>query len=201
MVAAPYPLRWPSGWPRTRPERRQEAMIEATFAQAVRRAMQEANLFHARTPLLSLNVPLSPHGTPLAGYGDTQPDDTGAALYFSFEGEPHVVACDHWSRVEDNIQAIAQTIETLRRLQRIGGFDLVRQAMKSFAVTVPEGGDESWWNVLGVPFDAPLHAAEAAYRGLVRKAHPDRGGSDEAMVRLNMAIHEARQLLKEQGGG
>lgn len=195
----PFPLHWPRGWPRTRPERRQEAAIEATFAQAVRRAMQEANLLHARTPVLSLNVPLGPHGTPLEGYGEEQPEDTGAALYFSFEGERHVIACDHWQRVEDNIQAIAQSLETLRRLQRIGGFDLVRQAMKGFLSTVPAGGDESWWNVLGVPFDAPLHAAEAAYRERVRTAHPDRGGSDEAMVRLNMAIREARLLLRDDG--
>lgn len=160
--------------------------------------MQEANLLHARTPMLSLNVPLGPHGTPLEGYGEQQPDDTGAALYFSFEEERYVIACDHWLRVEDNIQAIAQTIETLRRLQRIGGFDLVRQALKGFLSTMPAGGSESWWNVLGVPFDAPLHAAEAAYRTLVRKAHPDRGGSDEAMVRLNVAIREARQLLKDE---
>lgn len=198
-MAEPYPLHWPRGWPRTRPEKRQEATLEATFAHAVRRAMQEANLLHARTPMLSLNVPLGPHGTPLDGYGEAQPEDTGAALYFSFEGERHAIACDHWQRVEDNIQALAQTIETLRRLQRVGGFDLVRQALKGFALLEPTGDAESWWNVLGVPFDAPLHAAEAAYRNLVRKAHPDRGGSDEAMVRLNIAIREARLLLKDEG--
>ena len=64
----------------------------------------------------------------------------------------------------------------------------------------PPGGDkESWWSVLGVPFDAPLHAAEAAYRELVLVAHPDRGGTADAMSRLNIAISEVRLLLRIVG--
>lgn len=192
-----YPLRWPPGQPRTRPERRQAADIEVSFPVAQRRVMYEVNLLHGRGPVLSLNLPRGPDGQPLEAYHDNPPDDSGAALYFNLEGERYCVACDRWHRVEDNVQAVAHTLETLRRLQRIGGFDLVRQALKGFRSAHVPGEPESWWNVLGVAFDAPLHAAEAAYRRLVLTAHPDRGGSAEAMMRLNDAIREAREALKD----
>ena len=44
-------------------------------------------MLHAQGPFLSLNVPLGPKATPLEGYGDEPPDDSGAALYFNFDGE------------------------------------------------------------------------------------------------------------------
>jgi curved DNA-binding protein CbpA len=47
--------------------------------------------------------------------------------------------------------------------------------------------------VLKVPPDATLAQAEAAYRALAKSAHPDHGGSDEAMARLNDAIATARK--------
>jgi hypothetical protein len=197
-----YPLHWPEGRARTRPEQRLEAELEATFAQATRRVMHEARLLRLQGPVVSLDVPLGPHGEPLEGHGDRQPDDTGAALYFVFEGTRHCISCDHWHRVEDNIQAIALTLESLKRLKRIGGPEIAYQALGGFiAKTAAEGELESWWNVLDVAFDAPLYAAEAAYRKLVLSAHPDRGGSAEAMIRLNMAIHEARLRRRSKANG
>jgi curved DNA-binding protein CbpA len=41
--------------------------------------------------------------------------------------------------------------------------------------------------VLGVGQHAPRAQIEAAYRELARKAHPDTGGSNAAMARLNAA--------------
>ena len=46
---------------------------------------------------------------------------------------------------------------------------------------------------LHVANDAPLEVAEAAYRALVRKAHPDAGGAHLTMVALNGAIEQIRQ--------
>ncbi len=198
----PYPLRWPFGRPRTPPERRREAEIESTFALSVRRVMQESRLLRSQGATLTLNVPLGPNRTPLDGHGEGQPEDTGAALYFGYEGKRHCIAADCWYRVEDNIQAIALAIEVIRRLRRIGGPAMEALAIAGFAVGgLEQGGGESWWNILGVPFDAPLYAAEQAYRDLVLTAHPDRGGTAEAMVRLNLAIGEARQQLREPRSG
>ncbi len=47
--------------------------------------------------------------------------------------------------------------------------------------------------VLHVADDAPLEVAEAAYRALVRAAHPDVGGAHATMVALNVAIEQIRR--------
>lgn len=41
--------------------------------------------------------------------------------------------------------------------------------------------------------DAPLEIAEAVYRALVKKHHPDLGGNTETMQRLNAAIERIRK--------
>lgn len=46
--------------------------------------------------------------------------------------------------------------------------------------------------MLHIAEDAPLEVAEAAYRALSRKAHPDAGGNHERMKALNLAIEAIR---------
>lgn len=52
-----------------------------------------------------------------------------------------------------------------------------------------------WCRVLGLTLAATRAEAERAYRTLAKKAHPDLGGSTEAMQELNVAIAEARRSL------
>ena len=47
--------------------------------------------------------------------------------------------------------------------------------------------------VLGLLPGADLEVAEAAYRALARRHHPDRGGNPDVMRRLNWAIQEIRE--------
>ena len=47
--------------------------------------------------------------------------------------------------------------------------------------------------VLGLLPGADLEVAEAAYRSLARRHHPDRGGNPDVMRRLNWAIQEIRE--------
>jgi curved DNA-binding protein CbpA len=49
--------------------------------------------------------------------------------------------------------------------------------------------------VLDLPDGTTAAAIDAAYRELAATAHPDRGGSDAAMARLNLARDQARQSL------
>jgi curved DNA-binding protein CbpA len=57
--------------------------------------------------------------------------------------------------------------------------------------------------MLGVRPGATLEEAEAAYSRLALVHHPDRGGSDEQMAKLNAAIEKARKespdYLKRSG--
>lgn len=52
------------------------------------------------------------------------------------------------------------------------------------------------WQVLGLPPDANVPAVKAAFRLLVRRAHPDHGGTTEAFVRLKKAYDDALMLAK-----
>ena len=46
----------------------------------------------------------------------------------------------------------------------------------------------SWNETLGVPDGADLKSAQAAWRALSKRYHPDQGGSKEKMVRVNAAL-------------
>lgn len=53
---------------------------------------------------------------------------------------------------------------------------------------------ESWWEVLGVSKKASPQEVEKAYRELSKKYHPDKGGSNELMTKINRAVAEARHV-------
>jgi hypothetical protein len=58
------------------------------------------------------------------------------------------------------------------------------------------GQRSGWRRVLGVPMgELDVRAIKQAYRKLAQRAHPDHGGSDAAMARLNNAFAQARQEL------
>lgn len=52
--------------------------------------------------------------------------------------------------------------------------------------------ESSWRDVLGLSRHADIYEAETAYKKLAMQHHPDRGGSHEAMVAINLAIEQAR---------
>lgn len=193
MTAQSYPLHWPHGRPRAR------SRADAKFRHggsngrrvgvgvARERLQDELDRLGARDIILSTNVELRLDGRPR---GDrAEPGDPGAALYFKLNGRDTVLACDRWDRVADNIVAIAKHIEALRGMDR-WGVGTIEQAFAGYqALPAPE----QWWQVLGCREDTPIAQVEAVYRRLAMKAHPDHGGSDAAMARLNAAMDRARE--------
>src|ERR1043166_7667665 len=119
-----YPLSWPENWPRTaRGTQARRRFVAAggrlrSMEEAVQFLSNELRLLGARQEILSTNVKRRLDGVPYSN--QSQPDDTGAALYFEFKGKPVAPACDRWRRVEDNGYAIALHIESLRGQQRWG---------------------------------------------------------------------------------
>jgi len=57
------------------------------------------------------------------------------------------------------------------------------------------GAAVDWRAVLGLSFDATLDQVKAVYRRKAAEAHPDRGGSHEAMTKLNEAYEAAKQAF------
>ena len=188
-----YPLAWVPGRPRT--ARRQPALwrsrgLPITLSEARRRLSVQASSLDEHEGLrLSTNIRFTLAGTRDQNVSRREPDDPGAAFYFTLDGQPHVLACDRWDTVADNIAAIAAHVEALRGQERWGVADL-RQA---FAGHLVLPAPEQWWQVLGVHADASSVEIDVAWRERMRAAHPDRGGSDTAAARLNAARDQAKR--------
>lgn len=186
-----FPLAWPDGHPRTEPHMRQRARFKVTAGRARDDLVEELRRLGARYIVISTDVPLRRDGLPYAG-GD--PEDTGVAVYFDLDGEQHVLPCDRWNTVGDNLQALAKTVEAMRGIERWGTGGMMRRAFSAFKA-LPAAPRE-WWHVLGVSRVSSLAVVKDRYRELAREAHPDTPtGSHEQMSRLNAAMAAAEQEL------
>lgn len=181
MSATAYPLAWPPGVPRSRRPVR-SAFGEVTIHRASQELLWEIERMHGRLPVISTNLELRGDGLP---YSKQRPiTDNGVAVYFTRRDRQLVFACDRWDRIEHNMRAITKTIDAMRGIERWGSSDLMERAFMGFeALPAPE----QWWQVLGLPEGATGDQISIAYRSKARTAHPDQGGSDAAMARLNAA--------------
>ena len=183
-----FPLHWPEGRPRTPVYKRQRSRFSTGFGAAVNLAVDELRRLGARHAVISTNVALRRDGLPLASA--KRVEDTGAAVYFLYKEKQTCFACDRWDKVEDNIYAIAKTIDAMRGISRWGTGDMLDAAFNGFVALPPPS---AWREILTNP--KSLEDAETKYRFLARNAHPDRGGSHDRMSELNKAIADARREL------
>lgn len=176
-----YPLHWPENWPRTEKWRRKTSAFDQnrTMAQAREFALHELRLLGAHSVEVSSNVHVRADGLPRSG--QSQPDDTGVAIYFQRKGCHYVLAVDKWKRVEENLYAIGKHVETIRAQERYG-VGTVEHAIRGYQALLPSG--DEWWRVLGVPKEASIDVIQSAYRSLALVEHPDHGGSHTSFSAL-----------------
>lgn len=175
-----YPLTWPMG--RTRTRNPQRSRFDVTLGKAIKEVAQEVGRLGGGSLVISSNLPTRRDGMPYAN--SAQPDDRGVAVYFTYKKRPMCFACDRWTKVEENMWAIAKTIDALRGIERWGSGQMVEQAFTGF-VALP--APEQPWQVLGLSSHATREEIEAAYRRLAAQHHPDRGGDSQQMARINAA--------------
>ncbi len=195
-----YPLKWPNDRPRTPAASRRAALFRdkgsaMTLTTAKRRLADQTTAMTRRgqpwrvlNMILSTNIRYTASGARDQNVSRRDPDDCGVAFYFDLDGRPHVLACDQWDTVADNIAAIAAHIDALRGQERWGVADL-RQAFAGH-VALPQ--PDPWWAVLGVTQDATLEAITAQYRRHSKAAHPNAGGERAAWDRLAAAYEAAK---------
>ena len=197
-MAEAYPLQWPAGWPRTKKPQRSRfgqrnsqgyGLKDITMTRARDHLFAELDRLGSRNVVLSTNLALRNDGLPRAN--QRKPDDTGVAVYFTLNGDQKCFPCDKWNRVEDNIYAIAKTIEALRGIERWGSKQMVDATFNGFKALPEPGAAEPWHQVLGVYPEASEELIKAAYRRLCLKHHPDHGGTADAFNRIKKAYEEA----------
>lgn len=163
---------------------------------AVQRVLAE--LERMRVPdwnvIISTNVPLRLDGFPRS---DQEPSDPGAAVYWKQkDGQAmRCMAIDRYTRVADNLAAIAATLEAMRAIERHGGATILDRAFLGFAA-LPEKASQPWREVLGITAERPsLERIEEAFRILVQVHHPDKGGERDHFERIVQAREAARLEL------
>lgn len=190
MSAEAYPLYWPEGWKRTlNPEL---SRFKTGFGAARVKLSAEIQRMGGTGVIISTNVPLRNDGMPRASA--PEPRDAGVAVYFRYKGKDMVFACDKFRYSRENIYAIAMTIDALRGIERWGASDMMERAFSGFKALESSTGRE-WWQVLNVSQNSSKEIIDASFRVMLRKCHPDAGGSHEAMTELNQARDKAMRYI------
>lgn len=149
----------------------------------------EIKRFGGTNIIISTNVHLRNDGYPYANYGKL--DDCGIAVYFTYEKNQVVFACDKWDKLEDNMQAIRKTIEAMRGLDRWGVSDMLNRAFTGFKA-LPEQTESSWWVILGISKDSTPEEIKKAYYAKAHDTHPDKnGGSSDEFQKVKSAYESA----------
>ena len=121
--------------------------------------------------------------------------DPGVACYWK-KGKDlshKVMAIDNYQKVEDNLAAVAATLEAMRAIERHGGAVILERAFTGFQA-LPSPND--WRHIMGFEHTPAWDLVKARYKVLAMQRHPDAGGSDHAMAELNRALDEARRELQ-----
>jgi hypothetical protein len=190
------------GWPRA--ATRQKGVFKGTPAAIVQELVHEVNLLvlgkEARTHILnnviiSSNVPLGRTGQPIASEMTRALPDPGVALYFTRKGKPVCLACDSYDAVWKNVRALQLTLEAMRGIERWGSTQLLDRAFTGFAALPEKATAETCWNVLGIPSTSDRIAIDTAFRKRAMELHPDLGGTNAEMARLNEARHQALESI------
>lgn len=184
-----YPINWPAGWPRTESYRRKTGQFTRnkqylSVIDGVERVLDELKRLGVERDdiVVSTNIPTRLDGLPRSDKGSD--GDPGAAVYWRKNKKMQCMAIDRYNATEDNLAAIAATLDAMRAIQRHGGGEILDRAFTGF-IALP--APEQPWQVLGVGANATPAQVEDAYRKLAAKHHPDRGGSDYEMARINAA--------------
>lgn len=195
-----FPLSWPAGWRRTKPDARRDANFKhqagrLSISDGVGRVIEQLRLFgywSCDHIIISTNVKPRLDGLPRSD--SAQPLDPGVAVYWKRAKDPQhkVMAVDQYTKVADNLAAIAATLEAMRAIERHGGAMILERAFLGFT-SLPSPND--WRHVLGFEQTPTLPEARDRYRKLAATQHPDLGGSDARMAELNGAWESAQREL------
>jgi hypothetical protein len=131
-------------------------------------------------------------------YANANPDDPGVVVRWTMDGAQYAVACDHYTKMRDNIRAVGLYLREKRKMDNRP----VKTGQSEFA-TARLPGEEAYGGredalavepepheVLGVAPDAPESVVKGAARQLKKEKHPDTGGGAEELQRVMDAEEE-----------
>lgn len=209
-----YPLQWPAGWRRTEPHQRERSKFskgerqysstpgtsswinrkDLTVNDGLQRLLAELQRMGVDRDdvVISSNLRTRLDGMPASG--QAQPQDPGAAVYWRIGAGTRCMAIDRYDRVQDNLAAIAATLDAMRAIERHGGATIMDRAFQGF-VALP--APRAWWQVLELKGTNPTRAEiEGAHRRLISKHHPDKGGDVDLAADINTARDQGLEAIR-----
>jgi hypothetical protein len=175
--------------------------------QSIRLALLEKELRHLGARGILVQCYIDPSDIRDDGWPRSSarvPKDPGIVVSFhNRKGESLSFPCDTYDSWEDNLYAIALSLEALRSVDRYGvtRSEEQYQGWKRLASPGRENHLDSTWAIghlahLAETTVSALRgnraAIDLAYRSAVRKCHPDTGGSTEAFQMLQQAMNLLR---------
>lgn len=111
------------------------------------------------------------------------------------EYETRCIPCDNYVRLEDNLAAIAATLDALRTIERHGSA-MFEAAFTGFtALPSPDAISKSLWRAVLYYSGYDLKELELIYKAARSDAHPDKEGGDSD--RFNMVNEAWKQAQLE----
>ncbi|KPD17222.1 molecular chaperone DnaJ [Burkholderia sp. ST111] len=185
-----YPLSWPESMPRA--GRREKGAFKTTLAGALKNVQDSLRLFGRDSGKPVTGIVLSSNVT----LGADRPGDPGVAVWFTWEGKQYCIPVDRYETPAANLQAIHHVLEARRVELRHGTLALVRATFAGFRSLPAPAATRNWRDIIGVAADVRnMPDVRIAYRRRASEAHPDKGGSHEAMTELNAALAAAEKEL------
>lgn len=194
-----FPLAWPAHRPRSKTRKTGKFSYrgddgwakDITVPRAMDRLEDEVRRLGGTNTLLSTNVDTRLDGRPRGGAAE--PYDPGVCLYFTLKGKPMAMACDVYTKVAQNIAAVAAHLEATRAIERHGVATAAETLQAFQALPAPAvialGAARPWREVLGFGEMQVVDRVDIdlAWKTRVRAVHPDRGGSDGQVAEVNAA--------------
>lgn len=130
-------------------------------------------------------------------YGAT----TAAEISFERDGRRYAFRCEKYENPLDNLRAAQLAISLLWRVYE--DYGVTREGRDDFALLFghaalpdPAAPPPPWYETLGIWEDAPSDVIWGAWRRLAKLNHPDRGGDDRTMARINAARDEGLRVAE-----
>jgi len=196
-------MEWPAGlkarplgaWPYPVTRRRGRSQFSATLSATSATLAVELRHLQARDTILRLDVDESEIRLDGAPYARAAPSTPAIIVQFDTPTGPLAFPCDRFVSWQENLRAVALSLEALRRVDRYGvtmraeqyaGFRALEAAPgDAFASRADARGYLA--GVGGMQNSSP-HTDEVLGRYAMRTAHPDTGGDADVFDRVQAAI-------------
>lgn len=213
-------------FPKEETPERQRSRFKASLYQSIRLLQRELDQIDAESPVLELDLPPNQirmsDGMP---YAKSRPYTPRIVLSYTLPGVgPLRHPCDTFDEWEDNVRAVALTLEHLRSIDRYGATTGRREQYRGFTALPPgqsvddymspqdaalvlltfdpttAGLDESMRQQLAKMMLQSGPFGEQVAKRALAEVHPDRRPDDPNATRDFQRANRARELLRQAHG-